>query len=41
MEFDGEVEFEQNSNWRPGNPGFPVRWGSWLWFEGLRRKLGR
>jgi len=41
MEFHGEVEFGQNSNWRPGNPGFPARWRSWLWFEGLRRKLGR
>ena len=41
MEFHGEVEFGRNSNWRPGNPGDPARWGSWLWFEGLRRKLGR
>ena len=41
MEFHGDVEFGRNSNWRPANPGFPARSGSWLWFEGLRRKLGR
>ena len=41
MEFHGEVEFGRNSNWRPGNPGFPARWGLWLWFDGLRRKLER
>ena len=41
MEFHGETEFGQNSNWQPGNPGFPVRWGLWLWLEGLRRELGR
>ena len=41
MEFHGEVEFGPNSNRWPGNPGFPARWRSWLWFEGLRRKLGR
>jgi hypothetical protein len=41
MEFHGEVKFGRNSNRRPRNPGFPVRGRSWLWFEGLRRKLGR
>ena len=30
IEFHGEVEFGRNLNWRPGNPGFPARWGSWL-----------
>jgi len=41
MEFHGEVNFGRNPNRRPGNPGFPARWGLWLWFERLRRKLGR
>ena len=41
MKFHGEVEFGRNSNWRPGNPRFPARWGLWQWLEGLRRELGR
>jgi hypothetical protein len=41
MKFHGEVEFGRNSNWQPGNSGFPARWGLWLWLEGLRRELGR
>ena len=35
MEFHGEIEFGRNSNWRPGNSGFPARSGLWLWLEGL------
>ena len=41
MELHGDVKFGLNSKRRPGDPGFLARWGSWLWFEGLRRKLGR
>jgi hypothetical protein len=41
MKFHDEVESGRNSNWRPRNSGFPARRRSWLWFEVLRRELGR